>query len=296
MSNPAIALVTAVAARDLDEDMPSLESALRSAGANVTVAEWDRPHDWRRFDVAVLRSPWDYPQRFTEFMGWAESVSEQTKLLNPLPVVKWSADKHYLADLAAREVPTVFTRFIEPGEPPGPRIDELLRQPDVDEFVVKPAIGGGSRDAQRFGRAEKQDAARHAQRMLDENRSVLLQPYLGKIDELGETALMYVEGRFSHAIRKGPLLKRKDVPTTELFAKEAITPRVPDPAELAVGVRALQAIPADTPLYARVDLIRDRQGEPVVLELELFEPSLFLGFSSGSAENFAAAIVRRAKA
>lgn len=292
---PTIALVTAAAARDVDEDLPPLESALRNAGADVTIAEWDRPHDWSRFDIALLRSTWDYPQRLAEFFGWAEAVSRKTKLLNPLTVVKWSSDKHYLGDLAKQDVPTVLTTFVEPGERPDRRIAELLSQPDVDEFVVKPAVGAGSRDAQRFGREEAKDAARHAQRMLDEKRSVLLQPYLSKVDELGETALLYFEGTFSHAIRKGPLLKRKEGPTTQLFAKETITARVPDAAELGVGARALQAMPFETPLYARVDLIRDQKGEPVVLELELIEPSLFFPFAERSADRFAAAVVRRAK-
>ena len=151
----------------------------------------------------------------------------------------------------------------------------------MDEFVVKPAIGAGSRDAQRFGPEEKDDAAEHAQRMLNEKRSVLLQPYLSRVDEYGETALIYFEGQFSHAIRKGPLLKRKEGPTKELFAKESITARVPDAAELRVGARAMQAMPFETPLYARVDLIRDQKGEPVVLELELIEPSLFFPFAVG---------------
>jgi O-ureido-D-serine cyclo-ligase len=295
VSTPKIGYVTAAAARDIDEDLTPLVSALRDAGADVTIADWDGPHDWSRFDIALLRSPWDYPQRLTEFLSWAEAVSGKTKLLNPLPAVKWSSDKHYLSDLAKKGVPTVLTKFVEPGERPDSRISELLSQPDVLEFVVKPAVGAGSRDAQRFGREEKEDAARHAQRMLDEKRSVLLQPYLDRVDEVGETSLIYFEGEFSHAIRKGPLLKRKEGPTTELFAKEAITARVPDAAELSVGIRALQAIPSGTPLYARVDLIRDQQGEPVVLELELIEPSLFFPFAAGSAERFAAAVVRRAK-
>ena len=294
MSKPAIALVTAVAARDVDEDLAPLESALREAGADVTIAEWDRPHDWSRFDIALLRSTWDYPQRLAEFFDWAAAVSQETKLLNPLPVVQWNSDKHYLRDLAEKAVPTVLTKFVEPDQHPEGQITELLSQPDVSEFVVKPAVGAGSRDAQRFGREEKETAARHAQRMLNENRSVLLQPYLNKVDQLGETALLYFEGEFSHAIRKGPLLKRKEGPTTELFAKETITARVPDAAEFRVGAQALQATPFETPLYARVDLIRDRQGEPVVLELELIEPSLFFPFAVGSAERFAAAVVRRA--
>ena len=294
MSKPTIALITAVAARDADEDLSPLESALRNAGADVTIAEWDRPRDWSRFDIALLRSTWDYPQRLTEFLDWAAAVSQETKLLNPLPVVKWSSDKHYLRDLAEKAVPTVLTKFVEPDQHPERQITELLSQPDIGEFVVKPAVGAGSRDAQRFGREEKEDAARHAQRMLNERRSVLLQPYLSKVDQFGETSLLYFEGEFSHAIRKGPLLKRKEGPTKELFAKEAITARVPDAAELRVGARALQAAPFETPLYARVDLIRDQQGEPVVLELELIEPSLFFPFAVGSAERFAAAAVRRA--
>lgn len=293
MSKPAIALVTAVAARDVDEDMPALESALRAAGAHVTIAEWDRPHDWSRFDIALLRSTWDYPQRLAEFLGWAQEASRKTRLLNPLPVVKWSADKHYLADLAAEGVPTVPTTFIEPGELPDSQIAQLSSRPGVEEFVVKPAVGAGSRDAQRFGRDEREPAARHARRMLSEQRSVLLQPYLSRVDEHGETALIYFEGEFSHAIRKGPLLRRSEASTAELFAKETIAARAPDAAELSVAARALRAMPFETPLYARVDLIRDQAGEPVVLELELIEPSLFFPFAAGSAERFAAALVRR---
>ena len=291
MSKPTIALVTAEAARNLDEDLPPLESALRNAGAEVVVAEWDRPYDWSRFDIALLRSTWDYPQRLAEFFDWAAQVSTKTKLLNPLQVVKWSSDKHYLSELVRKGVPTVLTKFIEPGENPVARIGEFS-----GEFVVKPAIGAGSRDAQRFGPEEKGDAAEHAQRMLSEKRSVMVQPYLSRVDEYGETALIYFEGQFSHAIRKGPLLKRKEGPTQDLFAKESITARVPDAAELRVGARAMQALPFETPLYARVDLIRDEKGEPVVLELELIEPSLFFPFAGGSAERFAAAVIRRVSA
>jgi glutathione synthase/RimK-type ligase-like ATP-grasp enzyme len=294
MSKPSIALVTAMAARDVDEDLPPLESALRNAGAEVTIAEWDRPHDWSRFDVALLRSTWDYPHRLVDFLVWAEAVSRKTTLLNPFPVVKWSSDKHYLNDLSKRGVPAVPTRFIEPGERADQLITQLLSESPTEEFVVKPAVGAGSRDAQRFGRDEEADAARHALRMLNENRSVLLQPYLARVDEHGETALIYFEGEFSHAIRKGPILKRMEGPQTGLFAKETVTARIPDAPELSVATRALQAMPFDPPLYARVDLIRDEDG-PVVLELELIEPSLFFPFAAGSAERFAEAVAGRVK-
>lgn len=294
MSKPCIALVTAVAARETDADLPPLEAALRDAGAAVTVAEWDRPREWSGFDLALLRSPWDYPQRLAEFLDWAGSVSLVTRLSNSLPTVTWNSDKHYLRDLERSGVATVPTRFVEPGESAQPGITELLRDPAVREFVVKPAVAGGSQDASRFGREDVTDAATHALRLLAANRSVMIQPYLDRVDEQGETALIFFRGEFSHAIRKGPLLRRKQT-STALFAKEAITARVPEPAEMRLAEKALAVAPFGTPLYARVDLIRDGAGEPVLLELELLEPSLFFTYAPGSAERFAAVVLDEAR-
>jgi O-ureido-D-serine cyclo-ligase len=118
-----------------------------------------------------------------------------------------------------------------------------------------------------------------------------MQPYLERVDDHGETALIYFAGRFSHAIRKGALLRTGEGPTAELFAKETITPREPTPAELRLGEQTLRAIPFGTLLYARVDLIRDSRDAPCVLELELTEPSVFLLHDAGSAERFARAIL-----
>lgn len=294
MKNSAIALVTAAAARDLDEDLPPLHDALRRAGADVHLVDWDDAGaDWSRFGLALLRSPWDYAERLAEFLGWAERLSKLTTLLNPLPIVRWNTDKHYLAGLARQNVPTVPSEFIEPGQDAGAGLSKFLAHHATAEFVVKPAIGAGSRDAQRHARTAEGAAIVHAQRLLQAQRSVLLQPYLDRVDEYGETALIYFAGEFSHAIRKGPLLRKGEGPTQGLFAPEQIMPRVPQADELRVGAQALAAIPFDTPLYARVDLIRDTEGAPCVLELELTEPSLFFAHAAGSAERFANVILKR---
>jgi len=292
-----IALVTAAAARTLDEDLAPLDSALRAAGIDSSIVEWDDASiDWSRFDLAVLRSTWDYSTRLAEFLAWIDRVSPTTTLLNPRDVVRWNTDKHYLAHLAKAGVPTVPSEFVEPGEDAREALDAFLGRIG-DEFVVKPSVGAGSRDAQRYARSERDAALVHAQRLLDANRSVLLQPYLARVDAYGETALMFFEGRFSHAIRKGPLLRRGEGPTRALFAAEHITPRDASADEIAVAERTLAAIPFAKPLlYARVDLIHDDAGAPCVLELELSEPSLFFTQAPGSAERFAQAIVARAKA
>ncbi|HSN01312.1 MAG TPA: hypothetical protein VLS52_09930, partial [Rudaea sp.] len=274
---PRIALVTAGPARDLDEDLAPLESALRDAGAEVAVTAWDDPSvDWSRFQIALLRSTWDYTQRLPEFLAWAERTATRTSLLNPLPVIRWNTDKHYLRELERSGIAIVPSAFVEPGEDAQTALTDFLSVQAAGEFVVKPAIGAGSRDAQRYHSSERDAAIAHAQRLLDAQRSVLLQPYLERVDEHGETALIFFDGKFSHAIRKGPLLRRGEGPTRALFAAEHITPRQPDAAELALAERTLAAIPFPRPLlYARVDLIHDADGSPRVLELELTEPSLF---------------------
>jgi len=290
-----IAIVTAVAARDLDEDLPPLAAALQAAAIRHSVVSWDDDGiDWTAFDLALLRSTWDYTQRLDEFLDWITRTATQTTLLNPQAVVRWNTDKHYLHELAQAGIATVPSVFIEPGHDPARSIaDFLLRQREA-EFVVKPAIGAGSRDAQRHGRDEVAAAIEHAQRLLADRRSVLLQPYLDRVDEAGETALIFFAGQFSHAIRKGPLLRRGEGPTRALFAPEAITPREPSAAERATAEHALAAIEFAKPLlYARVDLIHDERGEPCLLELELAEPSLFFGHATGSARRFAERILAR---
>ena len=129
--------------------------------------------------------------------------------------------------------------------------------------------------------------------LLAAGRSVMLQPYLQSVDPDGETALIFIDGRFSHAIRKGPLLPRGAAASGALFAAEEITVRSAAADERALAERILGALPFGSLLYARVDLIRDAAGGPVLLELELTEPSLFLNHAPGAAARLAAAALAR---
>ncbi|HVS75643.1 MAG TPA: hypothetical protein VHE11_01835 [Steroidobacteraceae bacterium] len=283
-----VALVSARAARHLDEDLAPLAGAIADAGAQAVVADWDDPEvDWAACRVALLRSTWDYTQRLDEFLAWAERTAQLTTLLNPPPVIRWNIDKHYLADLARAGAPIVPTRFVEPGQSAPQALERFLAEEGAGEWVVKPAVGAGSRDAARYGRGDERAATEHIVRLIQAGRSAVLQPYLGQVDRHGETALIYFGGRFSHAIRKGPLLRRGSAPPSALFAEEHITPRTAAAEELRVGERVLAALPFATPLYARVDLILSDDGGPRLLELELTEPSLFFSQAPGAARRLA---------
>jgi glutathione synthase/RimK-type ligase-like ATP-grasp enzyme len=282
-----IALATAIAACALDDDLAPLRAGLAARGIEAHVVAWDDPTiSWRRFDAVLLRSTWDYTQRLAEFLGWCEGVSRLTRLLNPVEVVRWNTDKRYLGALATLGVPVIPSHFIAPGE-------DAAGFPDHAEFVVKPTVGAGSRGARRFVRAERAAAVAHARDLLDAGFHVLVQPYLEAVDRDGETALLYFDGAFSHAIRKGPLLPRGGTEATRaLFAAEHIQPRTPSAAERAVADAVLAALPFPTLAYARVDLLPGADG-PQLLELELSEPSLFLGTAPGAAERLADALRAR---
>jgi len=306
-ANLRVALVTARDSLALDEDMPLLLAACRAAGLNADTPCWDDPSvEWQRYAAVALRSPWNYVPRLAEFRRFLAHIETASALFNPRALIDWSLDKHYLADLAADGVATVPTRFVEPGARAELALGEFLHAPrgatphagigTAADFVIKPAIGAGSKDAARYVAADAAECVRaqaHLARLLADGRSAMLQPYLASVDARGETALIYIDGRFSHAIRKGPLLHRGADHVAGLFAAEQISAREPSKDEGRLGKAAFNAIPGPAPLYARVDLIEADNGAPCVLELELVEPSLFFAHGEGAAQRYAQALKAR---
>ncbi|WP_217922827.1 ATP-grasp domain-containing protein [Miltoncostaea oceani] len=283
-----VALVTAAVARGLDDDLPPLTAALDAHGVPWELVDWDDPAvDWAAFDLAVVRSVWDYPRRRDEMLAWAARTAAVTDLANPPRVLSWSSEKRYLADLAAAGVPVVPTAFAEPGE--------AMDWPG-GEVVVKPAVSAGSIDTARYGAHERAAAAEHVARLHADGRTAMAQPYLAAVEGVrGETALVHIGGAFSHAARKGPMLVPGLQVVGDLFVEEDIRPATATADEMRVGALALAAVPGGAAdlLYARVDLVPGPDGAPVVLELELVEPSLFLAHVPGTAATMAAAITAR---
>jgi hypothetical protein len=255
---------------------------------------WDDPTvDWDRYGLVVLRSPWDYAPRRDEFVAWAAGIP---RLANAAAVVSWNTDKRYLAELDGAGVPVVPTDWVGPGDAWAP--------PAAGHWVIKPSISAGSRDTGRYDlslASHREHAAAHVRRLVAAGRTVMIQPYLEAVDTFGETALMFVGGEFSHAIRKGPMLDGPDLGPVEreagLYKPETISAREPSADERALAEHVLDAMPSRPGglLYARVDVIPGPDGEPVLIELELTEPSLFLGFAEGAAQRFADAIAAAAK-
>lgn len=271
---PWLRVATCETLPELDVDAAPLAAALAAAGIEAELLAWDDPAvDWDLPIPTILRSTWNYALDVTGFLAWVDRVAAAAPLWNPPDIVRGNVHKRYLVELAARGVGVVPTTLVERGQ--------TVALPSR-KIVIKPEVGAGSLGARVFEPGDP-EAARHLA-ALTAIGAALVQPYLDSVDDYGERSLVWIDGALSHAIRKTPRFAGDDE-------------RVDGPFPIADDERALAeaalAPVADRILYGRVDLARDEANRPVVMELELVEPSLFFARQPGSADRFAAALRKR---
>jgi glutathione synthase/RimK-type ligase-like ATP-grasp enzyme len=262
-----LALATCDSLPELDEDDAPLLPALERAGITPIAWVWDRPAP-SEMRACVIRSTWDYTFRREEFLAWAERV--RVPLWNPPRVLRWNSHKRYLAELAARGADVVPTHIFAAGE--------AIALDSPTEIVVKPCVSAGARDTFRLRPGDARPA-------LDPAREWMVQPYQPAVEREGEHSLIFLDGEFSHAVRKHPAL----ADTRDARGSEPLI--VADNDELACARRVLALV--EPLLYARVDLVRGEDGRVRLMELEVFEPSLFFRACPEAAERMARAIVKR---
>ena len=266
-----------------EDDQLSAE-VLTGRGVEVEFVAWDDPAaDWDAFDLAVVRSPWDYGERLDEFLAWADSVGPE-KLRNPPEVLRWNTDKRYLAELDGAGLPVPPTLLIAPHGP-------------VPEFggkvVIKPVTGAGARDTGVFSDDSREGAMELLTRLGDQDEVAMVQPYIDEIDETGETAVLFFGGRYAYALRKRAFLPEVGVPETKpgtkiaaaMYADDLVVATEATETEIDLGLKTIAWLSnrfGGMPLYARVDMVSTRSGSPVLMEVELTEPSLYLERAEGA--------------
>lgn len=270
-----------------DADETPLMAALAGAGIEAKLVAWDDPAaDWDAPVPTIIRSTWNYPLHVEAFKTWAERAARAAPLLNPAEIVKANVHKRYLLDLEARRVAVVPTRLIADSEAAA-KLERWSRacpaNPGV-RVVIKPEVGAGSLRTKTFLLPRETEAAALHLRGLLRFGAALVQPYLASVDSHGERSLIWIEGDFTHSIRKSPRFAG-DV--------ERVDGPLPiDEAERRLATAALEPY-ADRILYARVDMARDDAGEPMIMELELVEPSLFFPKHPPALDRYIAGLKRR---
>ncbi len=258
---------------------------LAEMGIDVVMVPWQTKNvDWRQYDMVVIRSPWDYQQSPSEFLQVLENiVASGTRLQNSLDVVRWNIHKSYLRDLEKQQipiVPTIWSTGVSVS-----RLEELVLQFEPHGFVIKPTIGANADDTFHL-KSDSSDNLLLRIAGLFQNRELMIQPFLKSIVTLGEYSLFYFDSQYSHAILKRPASGDFRVQEEHGGTIESITP----PQDIEhVAKRAIEAIPGKT-LYARADVVRLSDQTPVVIELELIEPSLYLAHAATAPQHFATAI------
>ncbi|MBX7100804.1 MAG: hypothetical protein K1X89_24030 [Myxococcaceae bacterium] len=261
---------------------PLVREALARRGCSSVEVAWDEPSfDWDGVAASVLVSAWDYGDHPEAFQGWLRRVP---RLLNPAPVVRWAMHRGCQKALEARGVALVPTVWLTRGQPV-PSLTRLLEAEGWAEAVLRPAVAGAATRTIRFSRAGGESAQAALERQLARG-DCLLQRYLGAVETAQERSLVFVDGAFSHAVRRVPQLATGRHAGTIARAEEE---------ELWVAKLALSAVESPL-LYAQVDVLRDDDGEVRLLDLELVAPVLFLEQHPPAVEVYANAVARHALA
>jgi len=282
-----VALVTCEAFADLYEDDRLLVAALADIGIASVPAVWsDASIDWTSFDALIMRTPWDYFEHAAEFRAWLDArIAERALMCNSGEILDWNFDKRYLKDLPQAGVAVVPTICIAENDKAD--IAALARARGWDEIVVKPTIAGGGYRIHRFRLEEFDRYAANIAKTL-EDRGVLVQPFLPEIQSGGELSLLFFDGVYSHAVRKRP--KAGDYRVQFQFGGSDENVQVSE--ELVAQACICIAHAPAPPVYARVDgVVRD--GSFLLVELEIFEPLMFLSRHPEAPARFARAIEKR---
>ncbi|MEJ7733759.1 MAG: hypothetical protein WKG00_31760 [Polyangiaceae bacterium] len=286
-STPRVALVTSEAFPELFSDDQLLIPALAELGVRAEPAVWSRGDvDWTAFDALVIRSPWDYFERPVEFRRWLDArIASGITLCNAGETILWNFDKRYLAGMAEAGVATVPTLFV--GQGASDDIAALVRARGWDDIVIKPTVAGG---AYRTHRLRVADYARYAEDVATtlKDRGVLVQPFLPEIVAEGELSLLFFDGVFSHAACK----RAKAGDYRVQFTFGGTFDRVEMAPALIEQARACIAHAPGSPAYARVDGVL-QDGRFILMELEVFEPFLFLALEPEAPRRLALAIQKR---
>lgn len=277
-----VAIASCTTLPEPDPDEAPLSRALAAAGIRSQVLPWEVPdRPWPAAPLTVLRSTWNYTLDRDGFLAWAAAADRVSRLLNPLSVVRWNTHKRYLLDLQGRGLPVTPTELVTQGTPAATLTDVLQRR-RWSQLVIKPAVSAASYRTLRFSAEELPRAKAHLAQLL-ESGDALIQQYLSSVEDHGERALVFIDGKLTHAVRKSPRFQGDD---------EHVSEQVPySEAEASLAARVLAGV--DGPLlYARVDMAPGLDGQPLLMELELTEPSLFLCQCPEALERLVRAIAR----
>ena len=277
-----VAIASCAVLPEPDPDEAPLTEALRAVGLRVETLGWDDPAaDFSRARITLVRSTWNYPEAPGSFATFIDRAAAVTTLYNGPQTIHWNLHKRYLLALERASVPVVPTRLVTRGETTS--LQTIMRDLGAKRAVVKPAISAASRATLRVDEEDSAAGEAHL-RALAAHEDVLVQPYLASVEGHGERAVVWIDGTVTHAVRKSPRFAG---------GAESVSTAVDvAPDEIALAEKAIAVAPGPL-IIARIDVARGDDGRPMVMELELIEPSLYFVQSPVALSRYVAAVQKR---
>ncbi|MEM1036882.1 MAG: hypothetical protein AAGI14_09010 [Pseudomonadota bacterium] len=262
-----------------DYMMDALRPAFEARGMTIDDVDWaDTSQDWSAYEAAIIGTTWDYWDHQDAFLKTLETIETQTKLHNPAALVAWNSHKSYLRDLEAKGAKLIPTLWLDEANETTAR--EAFETLGSDDLVFKRQVGAGASGQHRLKSGDPIPHMPHP---------MMVQPFLSKIVEEGELSFIFIDGELSHALIKRAAKGDYRIQSSYGGVEEAITPSADDLAAAKAILNTLD----ETPLYARVDMLRGEDGGLLLMELELIEPYLYPLQGPELGERFAEAMAKR---
>lgn len=270
-----------------DLEVAALRPAFAAAGLELVELDWRAPVEaFEGIALALLGTAWDYQDHAEQFLARLEALDAAgVAVCNPPGVVRWNADKRYLRDLAQQGAPIVATMWLEDAG--RAEIEAAMEKLGADDVVIKRQVGAGGIGQHRFTRETLPEATWQM------GRPAMVQPFLPSILEEGEYTFVFIDGAFSHGVRKRA--GKGEYRIQSLFGgyEEAW---LPSPSDRKTAENVVATLPFTDLLYCRIDMVRLPSGELAVMEAEAIEPYLYPEQGPHLGERLANAIVKRLEA
>lgn len=283
--NPKLVLLTSADHPQLTLGEILLPPALRALGAQVQICVWDDPTiQWKECDAVIVRCVWDYYKKLPAFLSLLAQLEEcGIPVLNDVQTLRWNLNKNYLFELEQQRYAVIPGLRVSPEDQRS--LSQLMQDLGCTEAVLKPVQSAGAWRTLRLQAAQLAEAEQQFGQWRGE-QDFLLQAFMPEIVDEGEWSLVFFNGEYSHG-----LLKRAKDGDFRVQSDHGGSVQAMDiPLAIQQQAEAMLQGLERMPCYARVDgVIRD--GQLILMELELLEPELFLELDKEAPARFAGAIM-----
>ncbi|MCE7295642.1 hypothetical protein LZX39_04540 [Campylobacter coli] len=265
-------IATCKAYKEGNEVLKKLKAKLENLHYQCELKAWQeiRVRHLAQNTLILPLAVWDYSLEYANFLHFLNELERaKISILNPSEILKMNADKSYLKILEEANLPIIDSIIFKQNE------EFDLSLIPFQKAVIKPLVGQSGYKV-RF--LEQKIPTKE-----EFLHGALIQPFIESVEELGEFCFIFFGGKFNYAIHRQT---QKDWRANSNYGVKIAPLKNPSKAHIDLALKVLKALKSSNLLYARVDLLPQKNGNVLINEVELIEPSLYFDFHENALEIF----------